>query len=517
MNEHPKSAVLEYKKILDLPGISGGMKDEIEEKLRQAIKYVDRWELADQKLEQAQKALDPDIRFRLLVEAEQTYPDHPKIRQVKEEAFFELSLSARNRAQQAVDEANSLISSGEYAAARKLLYKTVEDMERYSRYIPDIDTSLREVKDLIKNLSIAGTSLHQLPSPPADFTGREEEIRELTTLIQKGGIKHVGIFGLGGVGKTAFALKVAEKLTPMYPDAQIYLDLRGTQDKPYLTPVEIITLVIRSYNPGLKITKDDKQLFAIYRSLLNDQHALLLMDNVSDVAQVERLIPPSTCLLFLTSRQRFTLPGLSEVNLALLPEKDSKSLLLKISPRIGDYAAQIAEACGHLPLALRLTAGAINVHPNISLKDYLKRLSDDRQLLKLTGIEASIHFSYDLLSADLQEKWRTLAVFSNPFDINATAAVWDVEIPKAEDLLSELLRCSLLEFNQEAKCYNLHNLLRLYAQERLLENKTEARFSLQRHSVFYLKLGHEVDSLYQSGGDNLEKGIKLFDQIWPHL
>ena len=40
------------------------------------------------------------------------------------------------------------------------------------------------------------------------------------------------ISGPGGVGKTALALKIAEVLKPNYPDAQIYLDLKGASDQP---------------------------------------------------------------------------------------------------------------------------------------------------------------------------------------------------------------------------------------------------------------------------------------------
>src|SRR5437879_5451220 len=63
-------------------------------------------------------------------------------------------------------------------------------------------------------------ALHQLPPPPGDFTGRAEELSELKQAVEKGGVT---ISGLGGVGKTALALKLAAQLTPRYPDAQFYL------------------------------------------------------------------------------------------------------------------------------------------------------------------------------------------------------------------------------------------------------------------------------------------------------
>ena len=58
--------------------------------------------------------------------------------------------------------------------------------------------------------SIAPTRLHQVPPPPADFTGRVDELRELLAAIKQGGVTISGLQGMGGIGKTALALKLAE-------------------------------------------------------------------------------------------------------------------------------------------------------------------------------------------------------------------------------------------------------------------------------------------------------------------
>ena len=59
----------------------------------------------------------------------------------------------------------------------------------------------------------AATPLHQLPPPPGDFTGREAELSELLSKVEAGGVAISGLQGMGGVGKTALALKLAERLT----------------------------------------------------------------------------------------------------------------------------------------------------------------------------------------------------------------------------------------------------------------------------------------------------------------
>ncbi len=48
--------------------------------------------------------------------------------------------------------------------------------------------------------------LQQLPSPPADFTGREWELKQLLAAAESRNVKISALQGMGGVGKTALAL-----------------------------------------------------------------------------------------------------------------------------------------------------------------------------------------------------------------------------------------------------------------------------------------------------------------------
>ena len=224
------------------------------------------------------------------------------------------------------------------------------------------------------------TALHQLPSPPTDFTGREKELEELRTAIEKGaktgGVTISGLQGLGGVGKTALALKLADEIKSSYPDAQFYLDLKGHEKHP-MSVIEALSHVIRAYHPTAKLPDNEIDLRGLYQTALNGQRALLLMDNAANAAQVEPLIPPAGCVLLVTSRQHFALPGLFAKDLNSLPAEDSHKLLLAIAPRIGNKAATIAELCGYLPLALRLAASTLQLDPIFPLKficaDYLIR------------------------------------------------------------------------------------------------------------------------------------------------
>ncbi len=355
-------------------------------------------------------------------------------------------------------------------------------------------------------------ALHQLPSPPRDFTGREDELDELMHALEHGGVTICGLQGPGGVGKTALALALAQRLTPRYPDAQFYLNLKGTSKTP-LSAADAMAHVIRAYQPAAKLSKSETDLSALYRSVLHNQRALLLIDNAADRNQVEPLIPPESCAVLVTSRQHFTLPGLCSRSLDTLPAEDAQKLLLKIAPRISEQADTIAKLCGYLPLALRLAASALAEQIDLGVKDYVKRLTNAQQRLKL--IDASLRSSYELLSPNIQEHWRLLATFPNTFDVAAATAVWGLESDAAQDASSELVKYSLLEWNKATVRYRLHDLARLFAADCL--SKAERDQGQRRHASHYLRIIREADGLYLQGGEMLKRGLVLFELEWPNI
>jgi tetratricopeptide (TPR) repeat protein len=355
--------------------------------------------------------------------------------------------------------------------------------------------------------------LHQLSPPPADFTGCEEEIKELLAAVAIGGVTISGLQGQGGVGKTALALILAERLAPNFPDAQISMDLLGVSKKP-LTPGEAMAYVIRAFQPEAKPPENEQELAGIYQSVLHGKRALLLMDNATDAAQVRPLIPPAGCVLLVTSRFHFVLPGLQAKNLETLPPAKAEELLLKIASRIDREAPAIAKLCGYLPQALRLAGTVLAERVNMAPSDYRQRLADEQNRPKLLAagnesVEASISLSYGLLDGETQKRWRMLGVFPETLDGPAAASVWAAEKNSAEDTLGVLTQYSMLEWNEKTRRHRLHDLMRDFARQKLAdEERHEASL---RHAQYYLEVLRLADDLYLKGGDSLMSGLALFD------
>ncbi len=433
-----------------------------------------------------------------------------------------------------------------------------EKAEKLARFLKKIDSKLlRSIfttpDDLAKQVGIdvarefpkdfsftAYSALHSLPTPPADFTGRENELTQLLSSSfdsaqDKPATHHssliTGLSGMGGVGKTALALVAAHELAEKFPDAQIYLDLKGTTTP--LSPRDVMQFVIHAFDPQADLRQaSDDQIAALYRSLLSNKRALLLLDNAGDAAQVKPLIPPPTCALLVTSRKHFTLAGLQPIRLDVMSKSEARDLLLKLSARIGAHADEIARLCGYLPLALEIAAGFIAEHGDVSIETYATRLNERKGkrigLLKKEdepdlNVEAAFALSYDQLMEENRARWRALAVFPAPFDASAAASVWAMDRESADNSLGELVRYSLANYfplpagegQGEGGRYSLHDLLADFAAARLSDSERET--ADLRHAQHYQKISRSADQLFRQGNDSVLNGLALFDSEWPHI
>ncbi len=161
----------------------------------------------------------------------------------------------------------------------------------------------------------------QIPPPPSDFAGRKIELEDILANFNRGATI-TGLQGMGGIGKTALALVIAEMVKDRFPDGQIFIEMKGTSKNP-LASAEAMANVIRAYLPTAQMPENLNSLAGLYRSVLDGKQTLLLLDNDANREQVEMLLPPTGCAMFITSRQKFTLPGLKPRNMELLPPSDS--------------------------------------------------------------------------------------------------------------------------------------------------------------------------------------------------
>ena len=363
----------------------------------------------------------------------------------------------------------------------------------------------------------------QIPPPPSDFIGQEEEIEETLAHFDKG-LLISSIQGLGGIGKTDLAKKLAQILKGKFPDGQIMIDLMGTYE-PSLPPVEAMRKVVQVYVPVERMPKEEDRIRGLYQSVLCNKYLLLLLDNALNGEQVKPLLPPPNCAVIITSRQDLYLPGMRTIRLDEMEPEKSIELLKRIveaTRSIKDVSddcwKEIARLCGHLPLALRLAGTFLANTRDLSPEDYARSLQDERSRLERIdkgskgsgeiGVQASLHLSYSRLPAGATGVFRMLSVFPLDFDSQAEEGICQDE---DHEQLSELLRWNLVDYQDGSKRYRLHDLVRIFASHKLMEIDDEAarNEARQRHAEHFRDVLSSATQLYKKG--NALAGLNAFD------
>jgi tetratricopeptide (TPR) repeat protein len=394
--------------------------------------------------------------------------------------------------------------------------KDLQEVETIQTSDHDMNLTITETLPNVNGSQTSyATSINQLPPLLPEFAGRSFELAELMAARSNPENRVLSLQGLGGVGKTTLALKLAYQMAAHYPDAQLFVDLKGASPQP-LSVAEIRSHVIRAYMPAARLPENEAELGKLYTSVLNGKRALLLFDNAANTQQIAGLIPPVGCLLLVTSRQHLSLAGMFASRLDSLPAAESQELLRRLLPQVGDQAGRLAELCGNLPLALRLAASALTQNPELGVEEYAKRLAR-WQIQEGTrrAIDSVLRTSYEMLVPGLRKLWRTLAVLPGTFDVNAAAAVWKINPERAANALDRLMAYSLVERNRTTGRYRLHDLMTLFAESSL--NGQERAIARHHHAAHYQSVLHEADALYEQGGEFLKQGLDLVDLEWHNI
>jgi len=324
-------------------------------------------------------------------------------------------------------------------------------------------------------------ALCALPPLLTELTGREAEqraVEEFARDAESSPLLQIAVVhGPPGVGKTALVVAAGHRLAGYFGDGCLFLDLRGMAEP--LTPEEAAHRLLRGF--GLderKIPVGAEDRLALYRSLLDDREVLLVLDNAADEAQVRPLLATSPgSVVLVTSRN--TLAGLSvrrRLALALLDADRAVELLGVVAgtERVAAEPAaarQVATACGGLPLALLIAGNRLASRTQWTVAHLAEQLADERRRLSvLTAgdlqVRATFEISYHHLAPGAARMFRLLALTPDT-SAGLAAALSGQPADLAEAALEELVDASLLGISDTPGRYTTHDLLRVFARERL--------------------------------------------------
>lgn len=318
---------------------------------------------------------------------------------------------------------------------------------------------------------------NQLPLPPSHFSGRAKEAERVQAALG-GEIPVAVISGVPGVGKSALAVQVAYDAAHRFPDGQWFVQLAGASQSPRTPAAALADLLVASGVRSQDVPAGLEARSGLFRSRLAGRRVLVLLDDAADAEQVRPLLPGTTnCAVVVTSRQRLSsltaLIGAQLLSLAQLPDDDSQALLSTLpgQDRLArPQVAELAELCGHLPLALRIAAAQIMDGTDVD--HYLTELREGARLDGLTldddtsaAVRSTFSTALRALKPQLARLFALLGHVPGP-DVTAAAAAALLGVPEstASQLLQQLTEASLLEEHHPGR-YRLHDLLRSYAEE----------------------------------------------------
>jgi DNA-binding SARP family transcriptional activator/Tfp pilus assembly protein PilF/DNA-binding XRE family transcriptional regulator len=390
----------------------------------------------------------------------------------------------------------ALAGSGQQAAALarfdQLRRRLVDDLGADPG--PELADAHRRVlrQEVPRAGSTAATAHRQLPPDIADFTGRQAELAALHDRLPAAGAAGTApvvaaIEGMAGVGKTRLAVHLAHQLIAAgrYADIQLYVDLRGYSTEPPADPATVLASFLHLLGvPGSQIPADLAACAALYRDRLHGRHALVLLDNAADEAQVDPLLPASpTNLVLVTSRRALALDGAHNLALDVFSSPDAEALLAQIvgPRRLADPAAvrAVIDLCGHLPLAVALAARRLQARPAWTSADLATRLADTgNRLGELAAgsraLRAVFDLSYRAMDGPAQRVFRLLG--QHPGDdatADSTAALTGLDPATARGLLDHLVDEHLATLAAGDR-YRQHDLLRAYARQLAETEEDEA-------------------------------------------
>ncbi|MEU1478314.1 BTAD domain-containing putative transcriptional regulator [Streptomyces sp. NPDC001668] len=329
----------------------------------------------------------------------------------------------------------------------------------------------------------------QLPADIPDFVARDFVLSRAESLAHPGGGGQappvISVTGMGGVGKTTTAIRLAHRLRRRFPDGQFFTQLTsptGEVVDPRDTLGEFLFAV--GFSPS-QIPAKQESRSQLFRSWCADRKVLILLDDVAYEDQVRPLLPggPQCMVIVTRNSPLYGLSGIQNVELRPLESDEAFELFVRIAgmPRSDKerlLVRSIVASCGNLPAAVRAIAGKLAHSGNLSLEKLVERLSEERTRLSemsSAGVDVRARFERSYVKLDAEAKLLLHLLGreeGRTFSAADAAGLLEVDTSYAESLLQRIYDARLLIMDDSSgrtNAYLLPDLVRLFTLERCRE------------------------------------------------
>ncbi|TSD40249.1 protein kinase [Rhodococcus sp. KBS0724] len=364
--------------------------------------------------------------------------------------------------------------------------------------------------------SLRGTK-GKLPVELTNFVGRRRELTETKAMLASSHL--VTLTGIGGVGKTRLALRVAENMRREFDDGVWLVELAELSDGSLLT--EVIAGELGLWDHSAMSLHD--VLLEFFRS----RELLLVLDNCEQVVDAAAelsgtlLRACSRMRILATSREPLGVDGEAVFRVPPLmvpdPEQQSSSQGLNSYDAVTLFVdraaaavagfeltddnkmavAQICHRLDGLPLPIELAAARLQA---MSPQQILQRLTDRYALLtrgsrvapsRQQTLRLCIDWSYELCTSVEQRVWSRSSVFAGSFELDAAEQVCGVGLDADVllDAVTTLVDKSILIREESGRVvrFRILETLRDYGREKLLQSGEYPQVQ-RRHLDWYEQL-----------------------------
>jgi predicted ATPase/class 3 adenylate cyclase len=404
----------------------------------------------------------------------------------------------------------------------------LRDLARPLRVFEVIHPDLRRKFPPLRSLN---TPSGNLPTELTSFVGREQELERVTSMLAQ--TRLLTLTGVGGVGKTRLALRVAAELRPSYRDGVWLCELGGVREA-HVVPDAVAAILGVQPRQGLTVTETLLEFLQAKELLVVLDNCEHLLGAVADLVRTIGQACPQVHVLA-TSRENLNVAGERVLVVSSFEVPDDTAELdaiercdaarlfvdraqavkeaFALNPTNAGAVAQICQRLDGIPLAIELAAARVATLTPVELA----RRLDHRFRLLISGshggeqrhrtLRAAIDWSYDLLEDAERGLLDRLSVFAGGFTLAAAESVMGWDDLAADEIfepLAGLVARSLViaDTDETETRYRLLETIRQYAQERLDASGDTHRVRTE-HARYYTEFA-EVAAANLAGPGEIE-------------